>query len=97
VLPRPLRPDVKKKTAHASEQDRPDVAGKREAWFDDQPELDPARLIFIDETWASTNMARRRGRSPSSHGAKHPRAYRVRETSRPKYPVRQRQWSMVLI
>jgi transposase len=26
--------------------------------------LDPDRLIFIDETWATTNMARRYGRSP---------------------------------
>ena len=26
-------------------------------------ELDPARLVFIDETWASTNMARKRGRA----------------------------------
>lgn len=29
-----------------------------------QPALDPARLWFIDETWASTNMTRTRGRSP---------------------------------
>ncbi|KMO13682.1 transposase [Methylobacterium platani JCM 14648] len=36
----------------------------REAWFEDQPELDPARLVFLDETWTSTNMARLRGRSP---------------------------------
>jgi len=26
--------------------------------------LDPARLAFVDETWASTNMARAHGRSP---------------------------------
>ena len=26
--------------------------------------MDPARLVFVDETWASTNMARRTGRSP---------------------------------
>jgi DDE superfamily endonuclease len=25
-------------------------------------DLDPTRLVFIDETWASTNMARKRGR-----------------------------------
>jgi transposase len=37
---------------------------RREAWFDSQPDLDPERLIFIDETWASTNMARLRGRAP---------------------------------
>lgn len=32
------------------------------AWFEDQLLLDPARLIFIDETGATTNMARRYGR-----------------------------------
>lgn len=36
----------------------------REAWFDAQPELDPERLVFIDETAASTKMARLYGRSP---------------------------------
>jgi transposase len=37
---------------------------RRQAWFDGQRDLDPERLVFIDETWASTNMARRRGRAP---------------------------------
>ena len=37
---------------------------RREAWFDNQLDLDPMRLVFIDETWASTNMARRYGRAP---------------------------------
>jgi transposase len=36
----------------------------REAWFENQPDLDPARLVFIDETGASTKMARLRGRCP---------------------------------
>jgi len=26
--------------------------------------LNPARLVFIDETWIATNMARRDGRAP---------------------------------
>jgi transposase len=52
-----------KKTAHASEQDRPDVLTRRQAWFDAQPDLDPERLVFIDETWAKTNMARTHGRA----------------------------------
>jgi hypothetical protein len=26
---------------------------RRERWFEDQPDLDPERLVFIDETWAS--------------------------------------------
>src|SRR5689334_7999553 len=56
--------DLEKKTAHAAEQDRPDIRKRREAWFEGQLDLDPARLVFIDETWASTNMARRYGRAP---------------------------------
>jgi len=53
-----------KKTAHASEQDRPDILKRRKAWFDSQLDLDPTRLVFIDETAASTKMARRYGRAP---------------------------------
>lgn len=37
---------------------------RREDWFDGQLDLDPERLVFIDETWASTNMARQYGRAP---------------------------------
>ena len=61
----PPAPDhAQKKTAHAAEQDRPDIRKRREAWFEGQLDLDPAQLVFIDETWASTNMARRYGRAP---------------------------------
>ena len=48
---------------HASEQERPDVAQARAAWKEGQLALDPARLIFIDETGTSTNMARLCGRA----------------------------------
>lgn len=34
----------------------------REAWFDEQAELDPEKLIFIDESGLNTKMARLRGR-----------------------------------
>jgi transposase len=51
-----------KKTAHAAEQDRADVAAARAAWFDGQLDLDPARLVFLDETGVNTKMARLRGR-----------------------------------
>ena len=37
---------------------------RREDWFEGQLDLDPRRLVFIDETWASANMARRYGRAP---------------------------------
>ncbi len=54
---------VQRKTAPASEQARPDVERRRQAWFAGHPELDPERLIFIDESGASTKMARLRGRA----------------------------------
>jgi hypothetical protein len=38
-----------KKTAHATEQDRPDILKRREEWFDSHLDLDPERLVFIDE------------------------------------------------
>ena len=45
----------------ASEQDRPDVARRRSQWKKYQGRVDPRRLVFIDETWAKTNMIRTRG------------------------------------
>ena len=39
------------------------MAAARQQWRQDQPGLDPARLVFIDETGTSTNMVRARGRS----------------------------------
>jgi transposase len=53
-----------KKTLHASEQDRHDVVRRREQWQRLQGKVDAKRLIFIDETWAKTNMTRLHGRCP---------------------------------
>ena len=39
------------------------MKARREAWFDGQLDLDPGKLIFIDETSASTKMARLCGRA----------------------------------
>ena len=42
-----------KKSLHAAEQHRPDVAAARRAWFKMLPTmLDPRRLVFIDGTGA---------------------------------------------
>lgn len=38
------------------------MAEARKQWRQAQPALDPARLVFIDETGCATNMARLRGR-----------------------------------
>jgi transposase len=45
-----------------SEQDRRDVARRRASWKRYQDRLDPERLVFVDETWAKTNMLRTHGR-----------------------------------
>jgi transposase len=47
---------------HAAEQKRADVARARRRWMLEQGLFDPARLVFVDETATSTNMARPRGR-----------------------------------
>lgn len=54
---------VQKKTAYALEQERPGLLKRRLEWFEGQLDLDPARLVFIDETGLNTRMARLRGRS----------------------------------
>ena len=35
----------------------------REVWFEGQLDLDPERIVFLDETAAATNMTRRHGRA----------------------------------
>jgi transposase len=64
AVPQAVRQVVQKKTLFASEQDRPDVARRRARWVALQRRLDLAtvrRLVFIDETWAKTNMTRTHG------------------------------------
>jgi transposase len=63
AVSRPPPDHAQKKTAHAAEQNRADVLRRRWDWFEAQPDLEPERLVFIDETWASTKMARTHGRA----------------------------------
>ena len=59
-----LRGRASKKTVLPGEQCRPDIARRRAQWKKHQGRLDPRRLVFIDETWAKTNMAPIRGWAP---------------------------------
>ncbi len=59
-----------KKSQLALEQERPDVARRRAQWFKYQDRVDPARLVFIDETWTKTNMAPLRGWAPKGERLK---------------------------
>lgn len=54
----------------AEEQSRPDVALLREHWKAGQGELSRARLLFVDETGARTDLTRRYGRSPIGERAR---------------------------
>jgi transposase len=57
------------------------VKSAREAWFEGQLDLDPERLIFIDETGATTKMARLFGRAPRGERTLHRRAAHWRPCS----------------
>ena len=48
------------------------VNAAREAWFEGQLDLDPARIVFIDETAANTKMARPYGRAPRGERCRAP-------------------------
>jgi transposase len=56
--------DFQKKVLRATEQDRPDVQERRDVWKQQMSRLPARRLVFLDETWAKTNMTRRCGRCP---------------------------------
>ena len=58
--------DAQKKSLRAAEQDRADIAEARKEWRSSQPDLNPERLVFLDETGAKTNMVRLYGRAPRS-------------------------------
>jgi transposase len=49
----------------AAEQDRPDVAQRREEWRQTQTSWNPEQLVFLDETWAKTNLSRTHGWAPT--------------------------------
>jgi transposase len=48
----------------ASETQRPGLVRLRARWRKHQHRIDPARLVFVDETWVKTNMTRTRGWCP---------------------------------
>jgi hypothetical protein len=54
---------TRKKTCVPVEQQREDVVESRRQWAAEQLKFDPDRVVFLDETWAKTNMTRTYGRS----------------------------------
>src|SRR5712691_7815112 len=60
----PATASPSKKSLQAVERKRADVARARRRWIREQGLLDPARLVFIDETAVTTNMVRLNGWNP---------------------------------
>ena len=61
---RKLKVTRKKKVRRADERGRPDVQQKRQAFCAELADLDPEKLVFVDEMGATTAMARPYGRAP---------------------------------
>jgi transposase len=55
---------------------------QRHDWFDGQLDLEPERLVFIDETWTATNMTRSHGRCARGERLRmgHPHGHRKTTT-----------------
>ncbi|MFO0952611.1 MAG: hypothetical protein U0835_15990 [Isosphaeraceae bacterium] len=56
---------AQKKSRRAAEQDRPGLKAERAAWCEEFAAVDLDRLVFIDESGASTAVERTHGRAPS--------------------------------
>ena len=53
----------KKKSLHAAEQDTPAARFARSVWWQETSQIDPSKLIFLDESGVTTEMTRRYGRA----------------------------------
>ena len=51
------------KTLRAAEQDRPELIAERAAWRADLAQIDPARLVFLDESGIDTRLTRSHARA----------------------------------
>lgn len=54
----------KKKSLHATEQDRPAVQEERHSFLEEVKSIEPKRLVFVDETGVTTAMTPAYGRAP---------------------------------
>ena len=65
-LVRAARPQeqCEKKSNSAAEQSRPDVAADRAVWKVFAADIDPRRLVFLDETFGTTTLTRLYGWGP---------------------------------
>jgi transposase len=55
---------AQKKSLHAHEQESGENLWRRQTWWEQISEVDPACLVFLDESGVTTEMTRRYGRAP---------------------------------
>ena len=55
---------TQKKSLYAQEQDSPENQQRRQSWWETVKGIEPERLVFVDESGATTEMTRRYGRAP---------------------------------
>src|ERR1700738_3272932 len=63
-------PPSEKKSIYAREQDSEEGRRRRQAWREQIASIDPRRLVFVDESGATTEMTRRYGRAPGGQAAR---------------------------
>jgi transposase len=70
-VPRPgaARAAAQKKTLRASERDRADIQAERAVFCEQIRQLDPKKLVFLDESGITTAMTRRYARAPCGERA----------------------------
>lgn len=54
---------TQKKSLHAAEQDSPATRLQRRLWWQETSQINPAKLIFLDESGVTTQMTRHYGRA----------------------------------
>jgi transposase len=59
----------KKKSLHASQRDRPDVQKKRHSFRREVDQIEPKKLVFVDETGITTAMTPTHARAPRGERA----------------------------
>jgi hypothetical protein len=64
---------TQKKSLYAQEQDSAENRQRRQTWWETVKEMEAERLVFVDQSGATTEMTRRYGRAP--------RGERVREAN----------------
>jgi transposase len=62
---RQLKITRKKKDLHHDDRDRPDIQEQRAAFAEDLAAIDPERLVFVDESGATTALTRAYGWAPA--------------------------------